>query len=106
MDNNDFKKDWIKLSSLSISSKENLSDFLKDYSKIFSGTLNPSCPSCLNEYIIKLKKYMRSTKVEKEATDYILLSKREGLPLVFGSDILLTNDNLTNEYAETLLKKV
>lgn len=36
---------------------------------------------------------------------YKLLSKREGIQLEFGSNIFVTNQNLTDEYAEKLAER-
>lgn len=38
-------------------------------------------------------------------SDYKLHAKREGLPLKFGSNIRVTNANITNEYAQTLIER-
>ena len=37
--------------------------------------------------------------------EYRLHKKREGIPLAFGSNIRVTNRNITNDYAEVLIKK-
>jgi len=82
-----------------------LSKFLKEYKSIFGGTVNPSCPKCLSDYLSKYKKAMAKTVINAENSGYKLLAKYENIPLEFGSPVLVNNTNLTDEYAEKLLKR-
>jgi hypothetical protein len=77
--------------------------FLIDYkSEFFVETVNAACPKCIvsyhNEFI---KKY---NKMENKS-QYLLHKKREGLQLEFGGSLLITNQNITDNYAEKLIKR-
>ena len=76
--------------------------FLKEYTKLFPGPVNPSCNKCLNEYLLKYKKHY-SAMVNQ--CNYRLHAKYENIPLEFGSPILVNNSNITHEYAQKLLSK-
>lgn len=80
-----------------------LKHFLIDYKKEFSvQVVNASCHKCINEYRHEfVKKYgdMENT------SQYRLHKKREGLQLEFGSSIFVTNKNITDDYAEKLIKR-
>lgn len=43
--------------------------------------------------------------MNKNRSQYKLLKKRNGIPLEFGSAVLVTNANITDEYAEILIKR-
>ena len=80
-----------------------LKHFLLDYKNEFNvEVVNASCHKCIlsyqNEFI---KKYgdMENT------SQYRLHKKREGLQLEFGSSIFVTNKNITDDYAEKLIKR-
>jgi len=76
--------------------------FLIDYTSLFSEVVNPSCSKCLNNCLQKYK----SKKFEMESTcKYRLKEKYNGLSLKFGSQILVNNRNITDEYANELLKR-
>lgn len=76
--------------------------FLQDYSKSFGAkNLSAGCGNCVQEY---LKKYKQKHTVMSNKCDYVLHKKREGLSLGFNSGVIVTNANLTNEYAERLIK--
>ena len=63
---------------------------------------NASCNKCLLDYhnqFIALEK----PKIMTESK-YKLLAKREGVQLEFGSQIHVTNENLTDDYAKILIK--
>lgn len=76
--------------------------FLQDYTALFSEVVNPSCSKCLNNYLQKYK----SKKFEMQNTSqYRLKEKYNGLPLNFGSAVLVNNSNLTDEYALELLQR-
>lgn len=77
--------------------------FFQEYTRVFDEVVNPSCGNCVNSYLDKYKNHLR-----KMANDckFKLHAKYEGIPLEFGSDILVTNANITEEYAKKLLKHV
>jgi hypothetical protein len=76
--------------------------FLKEYTSIFGGPVNPSCSTCLTTY---LTKYQNHFKAMENTCYYRLHAKYENIPLQFGSPILVNNANMTNEYAEVLLQQ-
>lgn len=77
--------------------------FLIDYKNEFHvENVNAACQKCINSYHTEfIKKYTKMENVSK----YKLLPKREGLQLEFGSSIFVSNRNLTDEYAETLIAR-
>lgn len=77
-----------------------LETFLKEYTSLFSETVNPGCTKCLTQY---LDKYKNHFKAMENTSKYRLHPKYEGIPLEFGSPILVNNGNITDEYAEKLL---
>lgn len=80
-----------------------LESFLQDYSKEFNDkSLQPSCPSCLRKYY---NNYKRKFNTMKSTSNYQLEAKYEAIPLKVGSPIYLTNQNLTDEYAEQLIAR-
>jgi hypothetical protein len=76
--------------------------FLKEYTSLFGGPVNPSCPKCLTAY---LTNYQNHFYAMQNTCDYKLHKKYENIPLQFGSPILVNNSNITNEYAEILLQQ-
>lgn len=74
--------------------------FLREYTAIFPGPVNPSCSVCLNQYLNKYKKYH---KAMANTSNYRLHAEYENIPLQFGSPILVNNDNITDTYALILL---
>ena len=82
-----------------------LDTFLKTYSRetgVPLSNLNPSCRNCLTSYYNELLK--KNRKMSKQS-DYKLKNKFNGLPLAFGSPVLVTNANITNDYAETIISR-
>ena len=78
--------------------------FLIEYTKLFPGTVNPSCNKCLNDYVTKYKKAMSTDKFHPENySGYKLKEKYQNIPLEFGSQVLVNNANLTDAFAEILL---
>lgn len=81
-----------------------LEEFLKDYANLKGvslDSLQPSCSKCLNDYLKFLKnKIMQENKTE---SNYKLQKRYNGIPLKFGSSIFVTNDNITDEYAEIII---
>lgn len=80
-----------------------LKSFLLDYKQEFNVEIvNPNCRKCLRDYQSKfIKKYGNMENTSK----YRLHKKREGLQLEFGSSIFVNNKNITDEYAEKLIKR-
>lgn len=80
-----------------------LKAFLIDYKREFHvDTVNPSCGKCIKSYHSEfVKKYSNMDNT----SNYTLHRKREGLRLKFGSPIFVNNKNLTDEYAEILIKR-
>lgn len=79
-----------------------LKHFLKDYTALTNEVVNASCVKCITRYF---DTYTKLTTMSENKSNYILHKKREGLQLSFGSGIIVTNDNLTDEYAESLIAK-
>lgn len=79
-----------------------LKHFLKDYTALTNEVVNASCVKCITRYF---DTYIKLTTMSENKSNYILHKKREGLQLRFGSGIIVTNDNLTDEYAESLIDK-
>lgn len=80
-----------------------LEGFLKEYAKLEGvslSSLQPSCPTCLNRYY---NEYILKHTIMKNKSQYKLHKRYNGISLGFGSQILLTNANLTDEYAEQLI---
>jgi hypothetical protein len=79
--------------------------FLQDYSKLFhTTTLNAGCQKCLKEYLTNYKN--KINKMENPNTSqYRLKPKYQNIPLEFGSNIFVNNNNITDEYAQTLLMR-
>lgn len=74
--------------------------FLQDYTQLFKGKVNPSCPSCIRTYLNKYK----SKIFEMDSNcDYKLHKKYNGIQLGHGGQVL-SNRNLTNELAEKLIE--
>lgn len=81
-----------------------LNQFLKDYAEIFgSKNINAGCSRCLNDYWERFTKHF-STMSKVKNSGYKLKPKFEGIALEFGSQIHVTNANLSDEYAEKLIK--
>lgn len=81
----------------------NLIQFLKDYKKEFNVEIvNPSCERCLKSYH---NKFIKKYQVMENNSQYKLHKKREGLQLKFGSSTHVNNNNITDEYALTLIER-
>lgn len=76
--------------------------FLKEYTALFPGPVNPSCPKCLTEYLANYKKHYN---IMENPCKYRLHAKYENIPLEFGSPVLVNNNTITNEYAQKLLQQ-
>jgi len=76
--------------------------FLQDYTALFSEVVNPGCSKCLNNY---LQKYKSKIFAMQNNSQYRLKEKYNGIPLNFGSAVLVNNSNLTDEYAAELLER-
>jgi hypothetical protein len=79
--------------------------FLIDYSKLFhTTTLNAGCQKCIKDYLTNYKN--KINKMENPNTSqYRLKQKYNNIPLEFGSNIFVNNNNITDEYAEKLLER-
>jgi hypothetical protein len=75
--------------------------FLIEYRKLFNETVNPGCLKCLTTYLTKYKNHFKIMSTSK----YRLHAKYENIPLEFGSPILVNNSNMTDAYAQKLLKQ-
>lgn len=76
--------------------------FLREYTALFPGTVNPACPKCLAQYLTRYKEYYNAMA---NPSPYRLHAKYENIPLEFGSPILVNNANMTDEYAQKLLSR-
>ncbi len=80
-----------------------LIEFLKDYKKEFNvDIVNPSCERCLKNYH---NKFIKKYEAMDNTSQYRLHKKREGLQLEFGSSTFVSNNNITDAYAEQLIKR-
>lgn len=77
--------------------------FLIDYkSEFFVETVNASCIKCIVSYH---KEFIKKYRKMENQSQYLLHKKREGLQLEFGGSLLITNENITDRYAEKLIKR-
>lgn len=82
-----------------------LSLFLQDYKQAFPDVrVIAGCRGCLEEYYRKYIKHIPIMKVIKNS-GYVLKKKYNGIPLKFGSQIYVSNANLTDDLAKELLKR-
>ena len=77
--------------------------FLKDYKAIVQPTepIVASCPKCIRKYFQEL---INHKTMEKTESKYKLKAKYEGITL-FGTGLIITNKNLTDELGARLMKK-
>ena len=101
--------DWLQYTPDQIKNEANeqgvrlLSLFSSDYKAVTGKTLCASCRGLrekINEY--HQKKIEMDTK---EKCDYKLKKMYEGIPLEFGSQVHVSNRNLTNKLAKQLIAK-
>jgi hypothetical protein len=81
--------------------------FLTDYTKIFSTKVNPSCNKCMITYHNNYKQKIYKMENPKN-TEYKLKLKYQNIPLRNegkGYNVMVNNDNLTDEFAEILLER-
>ena len=76
--------------------------FLQEYTALFPGTVNPSCPKCLAQYLTRYQKHYYAMA---NTCQYRLHARYENIPLEFGSPILVNNANITDAYAQKLLAR-
>lgn len=77
--------------------------FLIDYKlEFFVETVNASCTKCIVSYH---KEFIKKYRKMENQSQYLLHKKREGLQLEFGGSLLITNENITDRYAEKLIKR-
>lgn len=81
-----------------------LSLFLQAYAARFGDAepLYASCYKCLTDYITKFQNYQKNKPME--TSKYKLLPMFEGITL-FGTGLVITNETLTDEIADKLLKE-
>jgi len=79
-----------------------LQHFLKDYTTLTGAHVNAGCNKCIAKYY---NNYVNLISDMENDCNYKLHKKREGLPLAFGSNIRVTNRNLTDDYAKKLIKR-
>jgi hypothetical protein len=102
------KHNWIEIGIDSILTNKDsegvryLQHFLKDYSDLTSSQVNAGCNKCIAKYYIN---YINLLSDMENDCKYRLHKKREGLPLAFGSNIRVTNRNITDQYAKKLIKR-
>ena len=96
---------WLEYSlSTIVNDRELFTIFLREVKeKLGVSQPNGGCNKCLNDYLTQLQNKLKPKVMSKSS--YKLLAKREGVQLEFGSAVHVTNDNLTDEYAEVLIKK-
>ena len=73
--------------------------FVQDYIKVFGVDV---CPNC-KDFPVKFQNYLNKTAMSKESK-FQLKKMYEGLPLEFGSQVYVTNANITDENALQLIK--
>lgn len=105
--------DWLSIDKETIFSGKDengnryLSRFLSDYKKAFNpDIINAGCLKCLNSYYEKLTKNLQMAKQEisQENSGYVLKTKYNGIPLKFGSRVLVFNNTITDKIAKELIK--
>lgn len=77
--------------------------FLIDYKREFSiETVNAACQKCIVAYH---REFIKKYSTMENTSNYQLHKKREGLQLEFGGSLFITNENITDRYAEKLVKR-
>lgn len=77
--------------------------FLIDYKTEFSvETVNAACQKCIVAYH---REFIKKYRTMENTSNYQLHKKREGLQLEFGGSLFITNENITDRYAEKLIKR-
>ena len=78
--------------------------FLNEYEKLTGEKdLNAGCNRCIANYLTTFKTIKFKMK-NTNKTKYVLKEKYNNIPLEFGSNIFVSNQNLTDKYAQKLLK--
>ncbi len=102
---------WLAIDKVSIFSGKDengnryLSQFLQDYKQVFDrDEINAGCPKCLENYYQKFTKHL-SRMGQKETSNYRLKAKYNGISLGFGSNVIISNRNITDELGAQLLEK-
>ena len=102
------KLNWLNIGIDSILTNSNsegvryLQLFLKDYTNLTGEFVNAGCNKCIAKYY---NNYINQIFDMENDSKYRLHKKREGIPLSFGSNVRVTNRNITDSYAETLIKR-
>ena len=108
METNSYKYNWENydiekiIGGVSPDGTRLLKLFLIDYTAMFDEVVNPSCSKCMNNYLSKFK--LKIYEMQNNS-QYRLKEKYNGIPLNFGSAVLVNNSNLTDEYALELLER-
>ena len=79
-----------------------LQHFLKDYTTLTGEHVNAGCNKCIVKYY---NNYVNLISDMENDCKYKLHKKREGLALSFGSNIKVSNRNITDQYAEKLIER-
>lgn len=95
---------WIKYDK-SVIFRNHKAEFLKDYALYFgNNNLCASCPSKLDSYYNDFNRVF-IMKLPFGDRRFIVKKKYNGLPLEFGSNIILSNANMTKDLAITFITK-
>ena len=78
--------------------------FLNEYEELTGEKeLNAGCKRCIANYLTTFKTIKFKMK-NTNKTQYVLKEKYNNIPLEFGSNIFVNNQNLTDKYAKKLLE--
>lgn len=78
--------------------------FLNEYEKLTGEKdINAGCDKCITNYLTTFKK-LKFKMENKNKSKYRLKEKYNNIPLEFGSNVFVNNNNLTDKYAQKLLK--
>src|SRR5690625_4628739 len=97
-------RDWSKIDRVTVfkgfdeNGNRYLTEFLKDYHTLYGGSPNAGCGKCLNSYYDKM-----ITKKNTTMSKYRLKKKYDGISLGFGSNVIVSNRNMTDEKAKQLI---
>lgn len=82
-----------------------LGQFLRDYKEEFApDVINAGCQGCLDQYYSNMVKKLNEMGIEKNKSGYVLKAKYNGIPLKFGSPILVTNTNIDDKMGKYLIE--
>ncbi len=102
-------RDWSQLSISDIINGRNgqggrfLVEFARDYQRRYNSSL---CISCKGKLEQGIRKFLTQDTMDKGTNSgYVLKKKYEGIQLGFGSQLVLTSINLTDELARRFIEK-